>query len=292
MAVYVPLANSLTPRANSAGLTHHPEILAGTVTSDRHAEVTGWHTHDLDQLEYSLRGSVQLETGDSRYLLPPQQAVWIPAGTSHQTTVGPKVEIVSAFFQPGTVRSDGSVRVLAASLLLREMLGYATRWPIDRADHDDPAGVTFFSALANVVSEAADDTTALRLPTSRDPLVAAAIAETEVQMPDATLAGVARAVGTSTRTLRRNFASETGVTWSAYVRQSRLLRAMSLLCEPGLSILEIATRVGFQSLSAFTRAFNAHTGETPSAYRRRVSDVAAAVAGSASPSNPYESATR
>jgi AraC-like DNA-binding protein len=59
------------------------------------------------------------------------------------------------------------------------------------------------------------------------------------------------------------------MTWSAYVVQCRLLRAMTLLAEPGPTVLDVATAVGFESVSAFTRAFRRVTGETPTGYRRR-----------------------
>ena len=60
------------------------------------------------------------------------------------------------------------------------------------------------------------------------------------------------------------------MTWSRFVLQSRLLRALTLLAEPGPTVLDVATEIGFGSASAFTRAFGRATGETPSAYRRRV----------------------
>ena len=60
------------------------------------------------------------------------------------------------------------------------------------------------------------------------------------------------------------------MTWRRYLLESRLLRSMALLAEPGRTVLDIATTVGFGSLSAFTRAFNSYTGDTPTGYRRRV----------------------
>ena len=54
-----------------------------------------------------------------------------------------------------------------------------------------------------------------------------------------------------------------------------MLRAMALLAAPGQSVQQTATAVGFDSLSAFTRAFSQFCGETPSTYRQRTNDVVA-----------------
>jgi AraC-like DNA-binding protein len=52
-----------------------------------------------------------------------------------------------------------------------------------------------------------------------------------------------------------------------------MLRAMALLAAPGQSVQETSTAVGFDSLSAFSRAFTQFCGETPSAYRKKVGGV-------------------
>jgi hypothetical protein len=73
---------------------------AGTYPFEVGAEVvTGWHSHDLHQLEHAFEGVAQVETATARYLLPPQQAIWIPAGVEHCTTLT-RVRTVSAFFEP------------------------------------------------------------------------------------------------------------------------------------------------------------------------------------------------
>jgi AraC-like DNA-binding protein len=51
---------------------------------------------------------------------------------------------------------------------------------------------------------------------------------------------------------------------------ARMLRAMALLAAPGQSVQVTSTAVGFDSLSAFTRAFTQFCGETPTTYRKRV----------------------
>jgi AraC-like DNA-binding protein len=236
--------------------------------------VTGWHFHDLHQLEYAFQGVAQVETVNARYLQPPQQAVWIPAGVEHCTTLT-RVKTMSVFFDPAMGLAAGDrVRILAVAPVIREMILYARRWPIHRTAND-PAADAFFAALANLVVEQLDHEMPLCLPTTQDPLVAAAMQYTREHLQDVTMGRVCTAVGASERTLRRAFAAAAGMPWRRYVLESRLLAAMAMLSEPGPTVLAISGAVGFQSVSAFTRAFRRYAGEAPAAYRRRVTEVVA-----------------
>jgi AraC-like DNA-binding protein/quercetin dioxygenase-like cupin family protein len=250
-------------------------VLAGTFPFEAGDEtVTGWHFHDLHQLEYAFQGVAQVETATARYLLPPQQAVWIPAGVEHCTTLT-RVKTMSVFFDPAMGLAAGNrVRILAVPPVIREMILYAGRWPIRRA-WSDPAADAFLAVLAVLIAEQLDHETPLCLPTTGDPLVAAAMRYTTDHLEDVSMSQVCTAVGASERTLRRAFASAAGMPWRRYVLESRLLAAMALLSEPGPTVLAISAAVGFQSVSAFTRAFRRYTGEAPAAYRRRVTQGAA-----------------
>jgi len=243
-------------------------VRAGTYLYDGGDLITGWHHHDLHQIEYALQGIAHVETAQARYLLPPQQAMWIPAGLSHCTTLH-GVRSVSVFFESAMVDdTDGRAHVLNAAPLLREMITYATRWPIERAESDQTADA-FFSALARLVSEWIEHEAPLLLPTSTDPIIQAVMTHTQAHLADATGRSVARAVGISERTLRRHFPVTTGVTWRQYLHTSRLLRSMALLAQPRRTVIDTALEVGYQSVSAFNRAFFNFTGETPSHYRQR-----------------------
>jgi AraC-like DNA-binding protein len=260
------------PSATDSGLVDMrggTRVRAGTYPYDGPDAVTSWHCHDLHQIEYAFQGVVEVETDSVHHLLPPQQAVWIPAGLTHRTTLK-RVRSVSVFFEPDMVPAvDGRARVLAAEPVIREMMLYALRWPIGRASSDATAD-TFFEALAELAYEWLDHETPLSLPTSRDPDVAAVMAYTHEHLSQVTVKEVSEAIGWSERTLRRRFVEATTMSWRSYLHESRLLRAMALLAEPGPSVLEVATEVGFESVSAFTRAFGRYRGETPSAYRTRV----------------------
>lgn len=243
-------------------------VLAGTCAYDTEYLVTGWHQHDLHQIEYALEGVAEVETSAGRYLVPPQQAIWIPAGLEHNTTLR-QVRSASVFIHPSAIFStfDHRARVLAAAPLLREMIVYALRWPITRTSTSE-AAVVFFAALAAVVEDCLDREQPLWLPTSTDPLVAAIIGYTEENLATVTACDASRALSISERTLRRRFHQATGMTWRGFIVRAKLVRAMALLADPGPSVLDVAISVGFGSSSAFVRAFRDFTGSTPTDYRR------------------------
>jgi AraC-like DNA-binding protein/quercetin dioxygenase-like cupin family protein len=236
--------------------------------------ITGWHAHEVHQIEYAIGGVVEVETDSAHYLLPPQQAAWLPAGLVHQATMKPDVKTVAVMFDPELIADAGDrARILAVSPLIREMMIYALRWPIDRPD-GDAVSDGFFATLAHLVSEALDHEAPLSLPTSEHPIVAAAMAYTKEHLESVTAEEVSRAVAVSERTLRRLFHDILGLSWRAYLLHARMLRAMALLASPAQSVQDTATAVGFDSLSSFTRAFSQFCGETPTTYRKRVAGTA------------------
>ena len=80
-----------------------------------------------------------------------------------------------------------------------------------------------------------------------------------------TLAGVARAMGSSPRTARRRLAAE-GTTFDALVSRVQREQATELLAGDA-SLRDIAFALGFSDASAFSRAYRRWTGRTPSAAR-------------------------
>ena len=60
------------------------------------------------------------------------------------------------------------------------------------------------------------------------------------------------------------------MSWRKYLQESRLLQAMALLAGGDDNLLAIAVAVGFDSASAFSRAFGRYVGESPHTYRRRI----------------------
>jgi AraC-like DNA-binding protein/quercetin dioxygenase-like cupin family protein len=266
----IPPAHSRHPTRPVIELRRGGRALAGSYLYEGDGLITGWHSHEVHQIEYAVHGVVEVETDSAHYLLPPQQAAWIPVGLEHQAVMNPDVKTVAVLFDPQLIPdAGGRARFIAVSPLIREMMIYALRWPIDRS-HGDDVSDGFFRTLADLVSEALDHEAPLSLPTSDHPIVAAALAYTKHHLDSVTADEVCREVSVSERTLRRLFADTLGLSWRTYLLHARMLRAMALLAAPAQSVQETATAVGFDSLSSFTRAFTQFSGETPSTYRKRV----------------------
>ena len=240
---------------------------AGAIIQDRYDLDCPWHHHDMHQIQYAFEGAITLEDPHGRHLLPRSLAGWIPAGVTHRDSVR-KVRSVSLLLSPEMVPDAGDrVRVIRVSPLMREMIATAVRWPIDQPQ--DETGQAFFSAFARLCREWITDEAPFTLPTSTDPALQAAIAHTRANLADATFAEVCRAAGQSERSLRRRFRAGLGTGWENYRRRARLLSAIEALGRNDRSITQVAADVGFESPSAFSKAFHQLTGETPRAFRLR-----------------------
>jgi AraC-like DNA-binding protein len=82
-----------------------------------------------------------------------------------------------------------------------------------------------------------------------------------------TLGAVARALGTSRRSLQRGLAAE-GVSYQELLDLVRRNLASGYLCDGTLTSAQIAFLLGFSEPRAFHRAFRRWTGTTPQAFRR------------------------
>ena len=81
------------------------------------------------------------------------------------------------------------------------------------------------------------------------------------------LGSVSRVVNMSANYFSAKFKESTGLNFVDYVARVRVEKAQLLLKNPNLRIGEIASQVGFRSLSQFNRAFRAIAGEAPRKYR-------------------------
>ena len=91
----------------------------------------------------------------------------------------------------------------------------------------------------------------------------AALAKTRIDSIES-LASLARAVGINRTKLILGFRAVYGTSVEAYWRDWRMLEAKEMLRRGGLSVSEVAHKIGFAEISSFTRAFTRQFGTPPS----------------------------
>lgn len=229
-----------------------------------------WHSHPYHQLLYAFRGTAHVEVGNAHYFLPPQRAAWISAGTRHRTTLY-QVECGSVFLHPRLVSwKVDPIRIIAAPPLLREMVKEAGRWQA-RDGARDAFRDSFFRTLVHLSREWFEQGMPFWLPRTDDSGLARAINYTLENLSSANAEAAARAAAMSPRSFRRRFSQSLGLPWRDYLTKARLLHSMELLGQARAGVAEVAALVGFESPSAFSKAFYQFTAERPSGYRARVS---------------------
>jgi AraC family transcriptional regulator, regulatory protein of adaptative response / methylphosphotriester-DNA alkyltransferase methyltransferase len=86
---------------------------------------------------------------------------------------------------------------------------------------------------------------------------------------DISLDDIARRVASSRRQLQRSYAEIGGTTFREHLTGVRMERAAELLARRGLTVREVAHRVGYRQPAQFAKAFRRHQGLAPSAFRAR-----------------------
>jgi AraC-like DNA-binding protein len=221
------------------------------------------HTHERAQLIFAARGVMTISTPLGSWVVPPQRALWMPAGTVHEIRMAGAVSMRTLYIRPGAGEQlPAAIRVIAVSPLLRELILRACALPVlyDEGGADGRLMSLILDEIAALPSLALD------LPMPRDRRLHALCHRLRADPGDTrSLDAWARESGASARTLARLFRKETGLGFADWRQQARLLAAMARLAE-GQPIMRIALDLGYDSASAFAAMFKRALGAPPSRY--------------------------
>ena len=87
---------------------------------------------------------------------------------------------------------------------------------------------------------------------------------------DLSLDDIARRVASSRRQLQRAYSEIGATTFREHLTAVRMERAAELLRTRGLTVRDVAARVGYRQPAQFAKAFRRHQGVAPSDYRARL----------------------
>jgi AraC-like DNA-binding protein len=204
---------------------------------------------------------VHTDRGD--WVVPPNRAVWVPAGVEHGIDMAGTVLVQTIYLATGlSAKLPQQCCAVNVSPLLRELIHHTIG--LGTLDRRVPVQARLIAFLLDQLS--ALPTIPLQLPSPMDKRAQHAAAWLRAHPNEPGLIKqVARKVGAGARTLERLFQRETGMTFGKWRQQLRLLHALRLLAA-GRPVTAVALEVGYDSPSAFIAMFRRTLGTTPNRY--------------------------
>ncbi|WP_343499437.1 helix-turn-helix transcriptional regulator [Achromobacter denitrificans] len=226
---------------------------------------TAMHRHARGQLLGAYRGLLTVYAGDRQWVVPAQQAVWIPPDQPHGLRSHGPYAGYSAYLSPAACAGlPQAPRVLEASALLKAAVERAAGWPDADAGPAAAARRRIVELIRDEIRDLPQAGAALVLP--RDPrLQRLALALSELPSDTRTLDEWAAAIGMAPRTLARRYLAETGLSVGAWRQRARLMRAQEMLAG-GAAVTTVALELGYDNVSAFIAMFKRELGATPGRY--------------------------
>lgn len=239
-----------------------PQSVIPISTDYPSGQLLDWHSHRRAQLLYGATGTMQVATAEGDWMVPPQRAVWIPAGTPHRVRML-DVTTCSLYIEPDEPgREAVQCEVIAVSGLLRYLLLAAVEIEVGYDAHGRDGAL--MALILHEIRLAPVLPLYLPLPTAPRLL---ARCQQFLQQPDIHQSATAWAqeLHWSARTFRRCFRQQTGTGFVAWRQQACTLLSLPRLAA-GESVTRIALDMGYDSAGAFSTMFRRQLGVAPSAY--------------------------
>lgn len=221
------------------------------------------HSHPWSQLSYSCRGVTHIETCEAMFVIPPEQALWLPANTLHQQFCKNNVSNRSLYIDPiWSEALESSVRTLTVDPLLKSLLLEVASWPENYQETEQTSRLT--RVLIDRLAVAPSNE--LFMPTIKDKRLLPIIDMLNNDPANKlTIEQWAMKVGASSRTLNRLFNKNYGMGFSRWKQKLKILKSLEML-NAGTSLTNISFELGYESTSSFISGFNKQLGCTPKKY--------------------------
>jgi AraC-like DNA-binding protein len=242
---------------------HVPRPLAAMARSLEHGHRIDFHDHVRDQLLYAVEGTMRIETADDMWTVPPDRAVYLPAGTVHAVAMRGRVEMRTLYIAPDAGTGlPRQVTALHVGGLLRELILALLEEPVDyeTAGRGGLLAALIFEEIRRA------PTMELSVPMPRDGrLVGLCQAVLAEPGSNRSIEEWSDLVGASSRTMSRLFSRELKMSFNQWRRRVRFYAAVEHLAA-GTQISQVAALLGYSSPSAFTASFRREIGVPPKSF--------------------------
>ncbi|MDP3231111.1 MAG: helix-turn-helix transcriptional regulator [Acidovorax sp.] len=221
------------------------------------------HKHSWNQFVYATSGTLVVTVADARFVITPEQAIWVPTGVMHTTGSLNAVEFRNLYVADAPdLGMPSRCTVFSVTPLLRALI-------VELEDKHRQSEVDYVGKLNALIVAQLQRLKPLsfHLPWPRSPMLQT-ICESVYANPadERSAEDWGRELGASTRTLNRRFERELGISLRVWRHKLRLFLAIEWLSS-GRSVTDIGLALGYASTSAFSYMFRQEMGCAPSQWR-------------------------
>ncbi|MCE0495064.1 AraC family transcriptional regulator [Vibrio salinus] len=227
---------------------------------------TSWHEHPTGQIFWVNSGVVLVKTGYEQWPVTPGTLGWIPKKLSHKAKFLAEVQgYVIHFSHEDNLVCPEQPGIYPMAPFIQSLLHKTTCIGDEESFRDYAMHIT--ALVGYEIAKLKELPVGLPFPSDRR---ARNIADELLQSPSnhMTQEQLANKWGLSVRTLSRIFITQTGLTFSQWRQQSKVLMSLQWL-QKGLLISEVAELSGYNNISAYIDAFRQRFGETPGKFQSK-----------------------
>lgn len=218
------------------------------------------HMHDRVQLLYACSGVMSIRTSEASMVIPPQRAVWLPAGLAHEVSCRGPVSLRTLYIDPSYESIYPGSRIIEVGDLLKALILEVGKFG-EIYDQAGREGRIVELLISEIIAAPSAPYLA---PMPLDPRLVRVCREILKDPADhRDIDDWAKVAGMSRRSFTRAFKKETGMGVALWRQQVRLQEAVSRL-STGSAVSMVAFDVGYDSPSAFCAMFQRAYGVPPS----------------------------
>ncbi|GEN65899.1 AraC family transcriptional regulator [Chryseobacterium rhizosphaerae] len=214
------------------------------------------HVHHRAQLTFVEEGYQYFHIDQKIYLVPQYHVIWVPSGKAHKITSEAKTVNLMLFLFKSVFDDEfyQHVQVFAVPPVLKEMLLYASKWNQSLVENEEQD--IFFKAILKSLPNFCRESNGLEIPVPMDTRLIPVCNDINSNFKyNLDIDALAEKAQMSVRSLQRIFKNETGITLQKYLQLTRILKSIELIDTRQFTLSEVAYKVGYQSLSAFTTSY-------------------------------------
>lgn len=225
------------------------------------------HQHAWGQLAYASRGIMKVDIPSASFIIPPERALWLPAGVPHKVSTRYGLSFRSLYISNECAKSlPNKATAITVNSLLKELILEISNWT--ESYTLTTTKKRFIAVLIDQLSEAKRSRLFLNEPTDKR---LKKITNTLEKKPadNTTLEQWSLSIGATPRTLNRLFQKETNMGFVEWRQKLRILYSLEKIAR-GENMDLIANTLGYESSSAFISMFKKHLGVSPKRFLKKL----------------------